>query len=53
MIHAFGGSFAGGDGENPYGAPILDAAGNVYGTTMAGGLGSGIVYRLAPQADGS
>jgi len=51
-IYKFRGSFAG-DGANPYGAPILDAAANVYGTTMAGGNGSGIVYKLSLQANGT
>jgi uncharacterized protein YceK len=41
-----------GDGSNPYGAPILDSAGNIYGTTMGGGNGSGIVYKLAPTGGG-
>ena len=41
-----------GDGANPYGAPILDSAGNIYGTTMAGGNGSGVVYKLAPLPNG-
>jgi uncharacterized protein YceK len=40
------------DGANPYGAPILDSAGNIYGTTMAGGNGSGIAYELSPTANG-
>jgi uncharacterized protein YceK len=42
-----------GDGENPYGAPILDSAGNIYGTTMAGGNGSGVVYKLTLNSDGT
>ena len=42
------------DGAAPYGTPILDATGNLYGTTEAGGARNvGIVYMLAPQADGS
>jgi uncharacterized repeat protein (TIGR03803 family) len=42
------------DGSAPYPTPVLDAAGNLYGTTNAGGPRNlGIVYMLAPQADGS
>ena len=40
-----------GDGANPYGAPILDSAGNIYGTTMSGD-GGGIVYKLTPLDNG-
>jgi len=43
----------GADGKNPYGGVTLDAAGNVYGTTVAGGNGGacagdgcGVVYRI-------
>jgi len=52
VLYSFQGSIAG-DGENPYGAPILDSAGNIYGTTTAGGNGSGIVYKLAPAGNGT
>jgi hypothetical protein len=47
-------NFVGGasDGENPYGAPILDSAGNIYGTTQNGGFG-GVLYKLSPSANGS
>jgi uncharacterized repeat protein (TIGR03803 family) len=41
------------DGSAPYATPILDAAGNLYGTTNAGPHNLGTVYMLAPQADGS
>ncbi len=56
--------FGGGqDGQKPYGAVILDAAGNVYGTTLTGGglgncsdegilVGCGTVFRLTPNASG-
>ena len=48
VIYNFTGQ--GSDGESPYGGPMLDAAGNLYGTTYAGGsLGSGSVYRLSPH----
>jgi len=32
---------------------ILDGAGNLYGTTIAGGNGNGVVFELSPQADGT
>jgi uncharacterized repeat protein (TIGR03803 family) len=33
---------------------LMDGAGNLYGTTLQGGTGqSGILYKLAPQPDGS
>jgi uncharacterized repeat protein (TIGR03803 family) len=42
-----------GDGNFPYGTPILDAAGNLYGTTTQGGLyGWGTVYELSPTGEG-
>ncbi len=48
VIHSFTVS----DGATPYGGPILDEKGNLYGTTYLGGSeGSGTVYKLSP--DGS
>ncbi|MGO4883987.1 MAG: choice-of-anchor tandem repeat GloVer-containing protein [Bryobacteraceae bacterium] len=42
------------DGSAPYPTPLLDAAGNLYGTTNTGGARNfGIAYMLAPQPDGS
>jgi uncharacterized repeat protein (TIGR03803 family) len=44
-------SFAGGanDGASPEGRLVMDGAGNVYGTTNAGGAsGSGTVFKLTP-----
>jgi uncharacterized repeat protein (TIGR03803 family) len=42
--------FTGGeDGAIPYGDLALDANGNVYGTTYAGGVnGNGVVFQIAP-----
>jgi uncharacterized repeat protein (TIGR03803 family) len=45
-------SFAGGptDGEGPADGVVLDAAGNIYGATFAGGAGNyGTVYKLTPS----
>ena len=39
----------GSDGATPYGGPILDESGNLYGSTYLGGTyGSGSVYKLSP-----
>ena len=39
--------FSGGDGSTPYNGVIFDNAGNLYGTTDAGGLGNaGTVFEL-------
>jgi uncharacterized repeat protein (TIGR03803 family) len=44
ILHTFG---KGTDGQNPYGDLLLDAAGNIYGTTDVGGAhGVGTVYKL-------
>lgn len=46
--------FAGGmDGANPTTGVISDTAGNLYGTTILGGLGHGTVFRLQPGPDGT
>ena len=42
-------SFDGSNGERPVGSVILDAAGNIYGTTSGGGVnGHGTVWMIAP-----
>lgn len=53
-------SFSGNDGSTPTGALVLDALGNVYGTTSNGGVGSGcgnsacgVVYELSPSGNGT
>jgi uncharacterized repeat protein (TIGR03803 family) len=49
VLHTFGY----GDGNTPDSGVILDAAGNVYGTTFMGGKGgAGTVYELSPAAGG-
>ncbi len=53
-------TFNGTNGAGPYGRLMLDAAGNVYGTTQSGGdfnacpfEGCGTVFRLSPQKNGT
>jgi uncharacterized repeat protein (TIGR03803 family) len=48
LLHAFRGPTT--DGQNPGRGPVvIDAAGNLYGTTEAGGtLGYGVVYKIKP-----
>ena len=42
------------DGLGPYASLTFDRAGNLYGTTMSGGaVGSGTVFELTPNSNGS
>jgi len=41
------------DGASPAGGLIFDQAGNLYGTTVLGGNGSGTVFEMTPNSDGS
>jgi uncharacterized repeat protein (TIGR03803 family) len=51
VLHNFGG---GTDGADPYGGVIFDAAGNLYGTTSAGGAyKGGTVFELSPGTNGT
>ncbi len=50
VLHSFG---AGNDGDGPYAGLILDNAGNLYGTTIDGGIhGLGTVFELSPRESG-
>src|SRR5438445_411254 len=42
------------DGTNPAGGLVMDASGNLYGTTNSGGShgGGGTVFKLAPSGKG-
>ena len=58
IIHQFGSaclSESAAGGCNALGYLLFDSAGNLYGTTTAGGgpKGCGTVYKLAPQSNGS
>jgi uncharacterized repeat protein (TIGR03803 family) len=51
VIHTFAGSPK--DGSNAFGTPVLDGAGNIYGTTNGGGAHeSGTVYQVSPAPHG-
>jgi uncharacterized repeat protein (TIGR03803 family) len=48
VLYAFTG--ANGDGQSPYAGLIRDSAGNLYGTTEAGGIGNlGTIFKINPQ----
>jgi uncharacterized repeat protein (TIGR03803 family) len=49
VLHTFTGGLSNGpDGADPYGGLVRDAAGNLYGTTSAGGAyGYGTVFKLS------
>jgi uncharacterized repeat protein (TIGR03803 family) len=56
VLYSFSG---GGDGLDPHGGVTLDSAGNLYGTTVAGGSGGlcagdgcGVVFELSPSGGG-
>ena len=51
VIHAFKANNAFVDGEGPYAGLMMDAAGNIYGTTTKGGKNlNGVVFELTPNA---
>ena len=52
VLHSFGAD--GKDGNTPYAGLTFDAAGNLYGTTSAGGAYNlGTVFQLAPKEGGT
>lgn len=51
VLHKF---TRGSDGATPFGALVLDGAGNLYGTATAGGAsGNGVVFQLSPTQGGA
>jgi uncharacterized repeat protein (TIGR03803 family) len=42
----------GSDGNSPISNLVFDSAGNLYGTTSEGGLGSGTIFKLSPIGGG-
>jgi uncharacterized repeat protein (TIGR03803 family) len=53
VLYSFGGP--NGDGAYPYAGLIFDKTGNLYGTTIQGGVAGngGTIFKLAPNSDGS
>ena len=41
------------DGNSPISNLVFDVAGNLYGTTSEGGLGSGTIFKLSPVGGGN
>lgn len=46
VLHRFTG---GADGRWPYGPLVFDSAGNLFGTTSRGAMGSGTVFKMTPS----
>lgn len=40
-----------GDGQNPYAGLVRDKDGNLYGTTVVGPNGNGVLYKLTPTGE--
>jgi len=56
VLHSFDQNHDGTDGACPCSSLIFDSAGNLYGTTVRGGIydtGDGTVFELSPAAGGS
>jgi len=50
ILHSFQ---SGSDGLTPTGSVFLDGTGRVFGSTLTGGTGGGIVYQLLPSGGGN
>ena len=51
VLHSF--NFNGSDGAEPFGGLVFDAFGNLYGTSLIGGIhGEGTVFELSPNGSG-
>jgi uncharacterized repeat protein (TIGR03803 family) len=51
MLHSFNNN--GKDGQDPFGGLVFDSSGNLYGTTLQGGVhGGGTVFELRPTTGG-
>jgi uncharacterized repeat protein (TIGR03803 family) len=48
VVHSFGPA----NMNHPVAGVILDSAGNIYGTTVSGGVGDGIVFKVTPKSGG-
>jgi uncharacterized repeat protein (TIGR03803 family) len=46
LLHEFTGSP---DGAVPFAGLVRDSAGNLYGMTLDGGIGDGVVFKITPQ----
>ena len=58
VLHSFCGQLCGNDGIEPKAGLVFDQAGNLYGTTVLGGSGSGLlgggtVFKLTPEGNES
>jgi uncharacterized repeat protein (TIGR03803 family) len=52
VLRSFAGSFHETEGASPFAGLILDTAGNLYGTTVNGGISEGTVFELSPNGSG-
>jgi len=52
VLYSFGSSGSK-DGIEPLSTLVADESGNLYGTTLVGGLGLGTIFELSPNADGT